>query len=78
MPQQDALVTIATFADSLEASLAQGVLEAIGIRAYVPGEEQGSFSLGRGGPAVAQLQVFERDREIAATELRRMQMRIVE
>ncbi len=78
MPQQDALVTIAAFADSFEASLARGALEAMGIRAHVPGEDRGSFSLHRGGAGGTELQVFECDRERAAVELRRLQMRIVE
>jgi hypothetical protein len=73
--QQDVLVTIATFADSFEAAPAKGALEAIGIRAYVPGE---SLSLNRGGTVSAELQVFERDRERANVELRRLQMRIVD
>lgn len=78
VPRDEPLVTIATFRTSFEASLARGALEAIGIDALVPGEELGSFSLNRGGPAVTQLQVFESDRGRAIAELRRMQMRVVE
>jgi hypothetical protein len=79
MLRQEPIVTIVTFATSMEASLARGALEAIGIRAFVPGESQGSFSsLYRGGVSSSELKVFESDRERALVELRRMQMRIVE
>ena len=72
-------MTIATFATSMEATLARGALEAIGIRAWVPGEAQGSFSsMYRGGLTTTELKVFESDRDRAVVELRRMQMRIVE
>ncbi len=78
MFRQEPLVTIATFESGVEASLARGALEAIGIRAYVPGEAQGMYSLNRGGAASPTLQVFASDRDRALVELRRMQMRIVE
>jgi hypothetical protein len=79
MLRQDPIVTIATFATSMEASLARGALEAIGIRALVTGEAQASFSsMYRGGLTTTELKVFEGDRERAVVELRRMQMRIVE
>ena len=72
-------MTIATFATSMEASLARGALESIGIRAWVPGESQATFSsLYRGGLATTELKVFESDRERASVELRRMQIRLVE
>ena len=72
-------MTLATFVTSMEASLARGALEAIGIRAFVPGESQGTFSsLYRGGLTTTELKVFESDRERAVVELRRMQMRLVE
>jgi hypothetical protein len=72
------LVTIATFETELEASFARGALEAIGIRARVPGEWTGSFTgMYRGLPAQAELQVFESDRERALVELRRLQIRVV-
>jgi hypothetical protein len=78
--ENDALVTIATFETEIEASLARGALEAIGIRALVPGEAGGSFlGLYNGGLGFAgELKVFESDRERAATELRRLQIRIVD
>jgi hypothetical protein len=72
------IVTIATFSNIVEATLARGALEAIGIRCLVPGESQGSFSRYRGAPETAVLQVFEHDRERAVTELRRLQIRLVE
>ncbi len=79
MLRQDPIVTIATFATSMEASLARGALEAIGIRALVTGEAHASFSsMYRGGLTTTELKVFEPDRERAMVELRRMQIRIVE
>jgi hypothetical protein len=78
MPRQDPLVTIASFDTAFEASLARGALEAIGIRAYVPGEAQGAFSLNRGGAEYTALKVFEPDRDRAVVALRRMQMRLVD
>ncbi len=79
MPHRDEpLVTIARFGTELEASLARGALEAIGIRALVPGEWNGSFGgLYRGGIRTTALQVFESDSDRAVLELRRMQMRLV-
>ena len=79
MLRQDPIVTLATFATSMEASLARGALESIGIRAFVPGEAQASFSsLYRGSLTTTELKVFETDRDRALVELRRMQIRIVE
>jgi hypothetical protein len=79
MPYRDEpLVTIATFMTVMEASLARGALEAIGIRALVPSELPGSFSRVRGAPLAAELQVFESDRPRAIVELRRLQIRLVE
>ena len=77
MQHDEPLVTIAEFATSFEASLARGALEAIGIRALVPGEELGSFSTHRGGIAGTELQVFASDAARANEELRRMQIRLV-
>jgi hypothetical protein len=73
----EALVTIAVFDTSFEASLARGALEGIGIPASVPEELFGPFS-GVGGSGRTALQVFESDRDRAVTELRRMQMRIID
>jgi hypothetical protein len=78
MIRQEPLVTIAFFNTAFEASLARGALEAIGIRAYVPGEAQGALSLNRGGISSTTLQVFDSDRNRAAVELRRLQIRIVD
>lgn len=79
MFRQEPIVTVATFATSVEASLARGALEAIGIRAFVPGEAHGSLStMYRGGLATTELKVFESDRDRAAVELRRLQIRLVE
>jgi hypothetical protein len=73
----EALVTIAVFDTVFEASLARGALEGIGIPASVPEEVFGPFS-GVGGSGRTALQVFESDRDRAVTDLRRMQMRIIE
>ena len=73
MRDNEALVTIAIFDTTFEASLARGALEAIGIRALVPEEtmvRSGSFT-------TAHLQVFESDRVRSVTELSRMQIRLV-
>ena len=61
MPNSEALITIATFETEVEASLARGALEAIGIRALVPGESSGSFHgmYGGGSTSPAKLQVFD-------------------
>jgi Putative prokaryotic signal transducing protein len=76
--RDEALVTIARFDTEFEASLARGALEGIGIPALVPSEAKGSFSgLYSGGVWVAELQVFESDRDRAMVELRRMQIRVV-
>ena len=74
--EHDRLVAAATFATEFEASLARGALEAIGIDAWVPAEDCGSFTH-RGAPPVITLQVFESDLERAVVELRRLQMRVV-
>jgi len=77
MRHDDALVTIAVFGTSFEASLARGALEDIGIRASVPEELFGPFS-NVGGSGRTAVQVFESDRDRAVVELRRMQMQLVE
>jgi len=78
MPSRDEpLVAIAEFETSLEASLARGALEAIGIAALVPGEALGSFSTNRGGVAKNELHVFASDAQRAIVELRRLQIRLV-
>jgi hypothetical protein len=75
MRNDEALVTIAVFDTTFEASLARGALEAIGIRALVPEEtlvrSRSHLSL------VSTLQVFESERSRAVVELRRMQIRLV-
>jgi hypothetical protein len=73
--KDDPLVTIATFETSIEAGLARGALEAIGIRALVP---QNAYS--RLGVVVtpASLQVFESDSTRARIELRRIQIRLID
>jgi len=77
MSRNEALVTIASFSTSIEASLAKGALEAAGISAFVPDEALGAFSRNRGGVPVGVLQVFESDRDRAIAELRRMDLKIV-
>jgi hypothetical protein len=76
MREDEALVTIAEFDTTFEASLARGALEAIGIRALVPEETlvRSRTELTR----LSRLQVFESDRARALVELRRMQIRIVQ
>lgn len=79
MPFRDEpIVTLATFETEFEASLARGALEAIGIRAMVPGEDSGSYIRRARVLHGVELKVFESDRERAAVELRRMQIRVVE
>ena len=68
------LVTLAEFDTRFEAGLARGALEASGIRVLVP--EEHLVRVTHAGPA--RLQVFESDRERALTELRRLQIRLVE
>jgi len=76
MREDEALVTIATFDTVFDASVAKGALEGIGIPAHGPEE-----TLVRSRDDIfptAHLQVFESDAARAATELRRMQIRLVE
>jgi hypothetical protein len=75
--ENEPLVTIASFATSIEASLARGALEARGIPAFVPDEMLGTFTRNRGGLPTGTLQVFESDRDHAIAELRRMDMTVV-
>jgi hypothetical protein len=70
----EALVTIATFSSTFEASLARGALERIGIAAFVPDETSGTFSSYSRQPGGSALKVFESDRDSAIAELRRSQM----
>jgi len=75
--RHEPIVTLATFETEFEASLARGALEAIGIRAMVPGEQFGTYA--RSGRArEVELKVFESDRDRAIVELRRLQIRVVE
>ena len=76
--RDDPIVTLAPFETEFEASLARGALEAIGIRAMVPGEEAATYIRRLRGFRGVELKVFERDRDRAAVELRRLQIRIVE
>jgi hypothetical protein len=71
------LVTIATFNTGLEASLAKGALEAVGIRAFIPNEGLGMVSRNRGAIAAEELKVFARDTERARAILRRSELRLV-
>jgi hypothetical protein len=78
MYRDEPRVTIATFETEVEASLARGALEAIGISAMVPGEDQGSFGgMYRSGSGRGELRVFQSDRDRALVELRRLQIRII-
>jgi hypothetical protein len=64
----DALVTIATFATGLDASVARGALEAEGIRAYVPGESAPAMT---GALPVTEVRVRTSDRLRAMEVLER-------
>ena len=75
--RDEALVTIATFPTSMEASLARGALEAVGIRAWVPDEALGSFTQRWMGGASCTLKVFESDCDKAVAEIRRLNFKIV-
>jgi hypothetical protein len=74
--RDEPLVTIARFETSFEASLARGALEAIGISALAPAEDLGSYH--RGGFSGNELQVFASDADHAITELRRLQIRLLD
>jgi len=72
MSRADDLVTIATFKNSMEASIAKGALDAAGIPAFVPGENVGVFALNRSVPPGVQAELKVRpgdlDRALAALE----------
>jgi hypothetical protein len=76
--RRERLITVATFATGLEASLARGALEAAGIRAVIHDEGLGTFSRWRGGLRGDQLQVFASDHDRAVVALRRMNIQIVQ
>jgi hypothetical protein len=65
------LVTIATFATGLDASVARGALEAEGIRAYVPGDSPGGAGRGRGAAPITEVRVRTSDPRRAIAELER-------
>lgn len=68
----DDLVTIATFPNSMEASVARGALEAAGIPAFVPDENRGVFArdFSTGPPKWAELKVRVSDRDRATEVLK--------
>lgn len=69
--EEEDFVTIATFEDSLEASMARGALEAEGIPAIAPNEVVGTFS--RLSPrGFAELKVHADDQERAVRLLEKM------
>ena len=72
MTGDESLVTVATFADSFEASAARGALEAAGIPAFVPAENLGSFAINRSVPqqSWSELKVRVSDRARAEEVLR--------
>jgi hypothetical protein len=76
--RNEPIVTLATFRTEFEASLARGALEAIGIKAMVPGEDFGTYARYTGAIREFDLKVFESDRARAVIELRRLQIRVVE
>ena len=64
------LVTVATFASGLDASVARGALEAEGIRAYVPGEAA-AVSRRRVPAPITEVRVRSSDRRRAMEVLER-------
>jgi putative signal transducing protein len=72
MKEGEEFVTVATFANSMQASLAKGALEAAGIPALAPGEDFGAFALTSSLPQQtwAELKVRSSDRERALEVLK--------
>ena len=72
LSESDELVTVATFRNPFDASVARGALESDGIPAFVPGENIGSFGLNRTGAheAWVELKVRLSDRDRAVELLR--------
>ena len=69
--KRDDLISIATFQNPVDASVARGALQAAGIPAFVPGEQLGVFSVRRSNPdATVELKVLARDRARALKLLR--------
>jgi len=68
----DEFVTVATFRNLFDASIARGALESDGVPALVPGEINGSFALNRSGAheAWVELKVRLSDRDRAVQLLR--------
>lgn len=66
------MVTVATFGNMFEASIARGALEAEGLSAFVPGENMGAFGLNRAGvhEAWVELKVRASDRDRAVEFLK--------
>lgn len=66
--ESDEFVTVATFPNSFEASLARGALEANGLPAFVPGEGIGAFGYERTGArevwAELRVRACDRDRAV--------------
>src|SRR5207245_2707500 len=65
------LVTVATFENQIEASVARGALEAEGIPAFVPIEVRGSYNVSRPYSPWAELRVRADDRDRAIEMLKR-------
>ena len=70
--EEDEFVTVATFGNRFDASVARGALESSGIPALVPGESMGSFALNRTGAHETwiELKVRSIDRDRAAEFLK--------
>jgi hypothetical protein len=77
MREDERIVTLAWFETEMEASIARGALEAIGIEALVPWEHRGGGYSGGMTWGPGELKVFESDRERALAEIRRLQMHVV-
>ena len=74
MKEPKDLVTIATFENQIEASVAKGALEAEGIRAFVPEETLTMVGVNRSVPHQpwAELKVRASDRDRAVEVLKRV------
>ena len=65
-------VTVATFENQIEASVARGALEAEGIPAFVPVEVRGSYNVSRPYSPWAELKVRASDQDRAIEMLKRV------
>jgi hypothetical protein len=69
--EAEEFVTVATFENQIEASVARGALEAEGIPTFVPIEVRGSYNVSRPYSPWAELKVRAGDRDRAIQVLKR-------